>query len=174
VPFIIKPPRGVPVVPGIRDALVELVDMPATVEAFTGVAPRHTHFGRSLLPLLAGGLMHRDAVFCEGGRLKGEDHCAETGAPEVYTEENLYWPRVGLQDRMPEHTKAVMCRTENLKYVRRVYEKDELYDLRSDPGETRNLIDDPAMRNSASRMRDRLLTFFLQTGDAVPHDFNKR
>lgn len=174
VPFIIKPPKGIAVAPGTRDALVELVDMPATVEAFTGIPPRHTHFGRSLVPLLAADGRHRDAVFCEGGRLEGENHCAETGAPEAYTEENLYWPRVGLQDRIPEHTKAVMCRTGEFKYVRRLYEKDELYDLKADPGEVSNLIDSPSMRETGARMRDRMLTFFLETGDAVPHDFNNR
>ncbi|MEK7475716.1 MAG: sulfatase-like hydrolase/transferase [Candidatus Coatesbacteria bacterium] len=174
VPLIVKPPKGTAVTPGVRDALVELVDMPATVEAFSGVAPGHTHFGRSLLPLLAGEREHRDAVFCEGGRLEGETHCAEVGAPEPYTEENLYWPRVALQASMPEHSKAVMCRNRDFKFVRRLYEPDELYDLRADPGETRNLAGDPAVAGVVAAMKERMLTFFLETGDAVPHDFNRR
>jgi arylsulfatase A-like enzyme len=174
VPLIVKPPKGVATAPGIRDALVELVDMPATVEAFTGVAPGHTHFGRSLVPVLAGEREHRDAVFCEGGRLEGERHCAEVGAPEPCTEEGLYWPRVALQARMPEHTKAVMCRNRDFKFVRRLYEPDELYDLRADPGETRNLIDVPAHAGVVAKMKERMLTFFLETGDAVPHDYNRR
>ena len=41
----------------------------------------------------------------------------------------------------PEHTKAVMCRTHDLKYVRRLYEQDELYDLQEDPNEFVNLWD---------------------------------
>ena len=70
----------------------------------------------------------------------------ERGANE--RPDGLYWPRVGLQvrDDAPYHSKAVMCRTADHKYVRRLYdllyERDELYDLR-DPAETRNLIDDP-------------------------------
>ena len=32
VPFIIKPPKGTQIQPGVREALVELVDMRATVE----------------------------------------------------------------------------------------------------------------------------------------------
>lgn len=51
VPLLVKPPAGVAVEPGIRDALVELIDVPATIEALTGIIPRHDHFGRSLLPL---------------------------------------------------------------------------------------------------------------------------
>ena len=38
-----------------------------------------------------------------------------------------------------------MCRTADYKYVRRLYEQDELYDLRADPGELHNRIDDPAL-----------------------------
>ena len=53
VPFLVKPPAAVPVQPRVSDALVELIDFPATVESMTGIAPRHTHFGRSLLPVLA-------------------------------------------------------------------------------------------------------------------------
>lgn len=37
VPFIIKPPSWISVKPGIRNALVELVDFPATVEDITGM-----------------------------------------------------------------------------------------------------------------------------------------
>ena len=33
-----------------------------------------------------------------------------------------------------------------MKYVRRAFEIDELYDLSEDPGETRNLIADPTYR----------------------------
>jgi hypothetical protein len=56
----------------------------------------------------------------------------------------LYWPKLVTQaSEGPEHTKAVMCRTEKHKYVSRLYEKDELYDLVVDPQEMHNLIDDP-------------------------------
>jgi arylsulfatase A-like enzyme len=74
--FLVKPPAGVATEPGVRDALVELIDLPATVAALTGTALNHTHFGKSLLPLIAGRPdPHRDAVFCEGGRVHGEAHC---------------------------------------------------------------------------------------------------
>jgi arylsulfatase A-like enzyme len=176
VPFIVKPPAGAPTQPGVRDALVELIDFPAMVEALTGITPGHTHFGRSLLPLIAGETAtHRDAVFCEGGRLHGETHCMEleSGSSQVPT--GLYWPRVNLQtSEGPEHTKAVMCRTQDYKYVRRLYEQDELYDLRADPGEMHNRIDDPALARVLAGLKDRLLTFFLETGDVVPHETDRR
>ncbi len=175
VPLIIKPPAGTPLRPGVSDALVELVDFPATVEAITGIAPGHTHFGRSLLPVMAGVTdRHRDAVFAEGGRADGEIHCMELESRGGQDSGGLYWPRVGLQSRMPEHTKAVMCRTRRYKYVRRLYERDELYDLETDPGELNNRIEDPALADILAQMRDRMLTFFVETGDVVPHDPDRR
>ena len=176
VPFVVKPPAGVPVRPGIRDALVELIDFPATVEALTGIEPNHTHFGRSLLPLIAGETdEHRDAVFCEGGRLHGETHCMELESTSSQEPTGFYWPRVNLQSSEgPEHTKAVMCRTRDHKYVRRLYEKDELYDLRSDPQELQNRIDDPALAGVLAALKERLLTFYLETGDVVPHEPDQR
>jgi arylsulfatase A-like enzyme len=176
VPFVIKPPAGVPVRPRVSEALVELIDFPATVEALTGIEPRHTHFGRSLLPVLAGETDdHRDAVFCEGGRLHGERHCMELEAESEQKPTGLYWPRVALQaSEGPEHTKATMCRTRDVKYVRRLYEADELYDLRTDPGEQVNRIDDPALADVLERLRDRMLSFYLETSDVVPHRTDRR
>ena len=176
VPFVVKPPAWVPVVPGVRDALVELIDFPATVEDLTGIEPRHTHFGRSLLPLVRDETNeHRDAVFCEGGRLHGETHCMELESTSSQTPTGIYWPRVNLQaSEGPEHTKAVMCRTRDFKYVRRLYEKDELYDLRSDPQELDNRIGDPALADVLAGLRERLLTFYLETCDVVPHETDQR
>jgi arylsulfatase A-like enzyme len=176
VPFLVKPPASLPVRPRVSDALVELVDFAATVFELTGIAPGYTHFGRSLLPVLAGDTdQHRDAVFCEGGRLHGETHCMELESSSNRDPSGLYWPRVGLQSSEgPEHTKAVMCRTSHHKYVRRLYEPDELYDLRADPGETRNRIDDPALQPVLATLKERLLSFYLETCDVVPHDTDKR
>ena len=176
VPLVIKPPSSVPVVPGVRDALVELIDFPATVEELTGIEPQHTHFGRSLLPLIRGETdEHRDAVFCEGGRCHGETHCMELESTSSQDPAGLYWPRVNLQtSEGPEHTKAVMCRTRDHKYVRRLYEKDELYDLRGDPHELVNRIDDPALAGVLEGLKERLLTFYLETADVVPHETDER
>lgn len=176
VPFLVKPPAWVPVQPRVSDALVELIDFPATVEALTGVVLRHTHFGRSLLAVLSGETdEHRDAVFCEGGRLHGERHCMELESASSQVPGGLYWPRVNLQtSEGPEHTKSVMCRTREFKYVRRLYESDELYDLRADPAELRNRIDDPDLAPALAVLKERLLIFFLETGDVVPHDTDQR
>ena len=176
IPFLITPPAWVPVKPRVSEAMVELIDFPATVEALTGIALEHTHFGWSLLPVLAGETdEHRDAVFCEGGRLHGERHCMELESTSSQNPTGLYWPRMDMQrSEGPEHTKAVMCRTKDFKYVRRLYESDELYDLRADPVELHNRIDDPALAGVLIQLKERLLTFYLETCDVVPHDTDRR
>ena len=176
VPLIIKPPQGTQIKPGVQNALVELIDMRATVEVLTGLQPSHSHFGRSLLPQIADQTARqRDAVFCEGGRLHNERHCMELEYGADQSTQGLYWPRVGLQSSIgPEHTKAIMCRTHTHKYVRRLYEKDELYDLVIDPQELRNQIDNPTYSQVLGELKERLLTHYLETTDVVRHEPDRR
>jgi arylsulfatase A-like enzyme len=171
VPFIIKPPKRAPVRPRVSEAMVELMDFAATVFDLTGIEPDYTHFSRSLLPLVAGEVDdHRDAVFAEGGRLYGERHAMELGPNQ--DPEGLYWPRVGLQcrDDGPYHTKGAMCRTKSFKYVRRLYEQDELYDLEEDPQELHNIVEEPAYAEVLAQLKERMLTWYLETCDVVPHE----
>ena len=179
VPFVVKPPDGVPVQPRVSDALVELIDFPATVYALAGIDPAYDHFGKSLLPLLAGDTdQHRDAVFCEGGRRRGEVQAMEreTVPNDHIREHGLYSPRVRLQvsDEGPHHTKAAMCRTPAHKYVQRLYEQDELYDLTADPMEEHNVIDDPAYASVLASLKERLLRWYMETCDVVPRQTDHR
>ena len=89
--------------------------------------------------------------------------------------QDLYYPRLSLQAREgPEHTKAAMCRTKTMKYVRRLYEEDELYDLEQDPQERWNAIRDPAYQDAIARLRERLLDWYVETADAVPLEPDSR
>lgn len=175
VPFLIKPPSLLPVKPSVSDAMVELIDFPATVFELTGIKPSYSHFGRSLVPLLTGKTeQHRDAVFCEGGRLKGERQAMEIESQQ--TPKGLYWPRVGLQtqDDGPEHSKATMCRTKDFKYVRRLYEQDELYDLKRDPAELSNVVHEPAYTDTLAELKERMLSWYQETCDVVPRETDRR
>lgn len=176
VPFVIKPPASVGAQSGVRDAFVELIDFPATVFALTGIQPQYTHFGRSLLPLLRGqATEHRDAVFCEGGRLPGEKQARDYHRDEELTPGLMYWPREVLQDQEgPVLGKATMCRTRDFKFVRRLLEPDELYDLRNDPAELHNLAADPAYASVVERLALRMLDWYQQTADVVPWDEDDR
>ncbi|OPY93101.1 MAG: Choline-sulfatase [Syntrophaceae bacterium PtaU1.Bin231] len=177
VPLIFKPPRSLNTVPGVREAMVELIDFTETVYALTGIEPGYDRFGKSLLPLLRNDRDDfRDAVFCEGGRLKGEVQAMERDSTSADDPAGLYWPRCSLQisDEQPWHGKAVMCRTQTHKYVYRLYEKDELYDLQADPGEEYNLIDDPRYREIATVLKERTLRWMVETADVVPRKTDRR
>jgi hypothetical protein len=128
-----------------------------------------------LLPLIKGEKqVHRQAVFSEGGRLHGEFQAMEDG-PTLRDPNFLYWPRLSWQQAEgPEHTKAVMCRTQKYKYVRRLYEQDELYDLELDPHELINRIADPEYAAIRMQMIETMLTFMVETADTVPHDYDQR
>ncbi len=178
VPFVVKVPSGVPAKPGVRDALMELVDLPATVYELCGVEPPYWHFGRSLLPLVAGQQTeHRDAVFCEGGRLEGERQADEHESTSANDDGlGLYTPRIRLQldHGHAFHSKAAMCRTRTHKYVRRLYERDELYDLERDPQEMNNCIDDPAYAGVRDALRNRMLEWYQSSCDVVPLQSDRR
>ena len=180
VPLIVKPPKRAPVKPRVSDALVELVDFPATVYDLAGIDPGYDHFGKSLLPHLSGDTdAHRDAVFCEGGRLYGERQAMELESASANGgtgSTGLYAPRVRLQttDDAPYHTKAAMCRTKTHKYVRRHYEQDELYDLVADPQEEKNVIGQPAYGDVLTALKERMLRWYMGTCDVVPRKTDNR
>ncbi|MFO7821298.1 MAG: sulfatase-like hydrolase/transferase [Lentisphaeria bacterium] len=177
VPFLIKPPAGTPVKPRVSKALVELIDFSATVYDLTGIDPGYDSFGKSLLPLLAGERdEHRDAVFCEGGRRIRETQAMECESTSAGRDEGLYSPRLRLQktDDAPYHTKAAMCRTKTHKYIQRLYESDELYDLKQDPREEDNRIDDPQYAEIRDTLRQRLMQWYMETCDVVPQNTDRR
>ncbi len=179
VPFIFKPPRDREIQPGISEALIELIDFPATVYALTGIDPGYDHFGQSLLPLLADKTkVHREAVFSEGGRRFGEVQAMEKESLNSHQnpQENLYWPRLSLQadDESPFHGRAAMCRTRRFKYVCRLYERDELYDLEKDPREIFNLTGDPAYDRILEELKERMTNWYMETCDVVPRDLDRR
>ena len=120
---------------------------------------------------------HRDAVFCEGGRLVGEVQASERESLSAGTALGLYSPRVALQvdESAPlRHTKATMCRSDRFKYVRRAFETDELYDLLADPARTRNLIGASEYRDEELALKERMLSWYMETCDVVPLETDRR
>ena len=178
VPFVFKPPRSRGIANGVRDELIELIDFPATVYDLADIDCGYWHYGKSLMPLLQGNsLDHRSVVFTEGGRLRGELQASERESMSANTALGLYAPRIKLQ--MQEagrlaHTKATMARTSEYKYIRRAYEKDEFYDLKHDPGETVNLIQDPSYERQILKHRELMLDWYVRTCDVVPMNTDQR
>lgn len=166
VPLIIKPSIEFKCKPGINNSLVELVDLSATIAEMANIEIEYKQFGVSLVDTLPGKSHGKDAVFCEGGRVRGESWAMEKG----HGPESPYYPRLSTQSKEgPEHTKATMIRMKNLKYTKRLYEKDELYDLSVDPYELNNIIENPNYKNEIVKLQQRMLTYFMETGDWVPN-----
>jgi arylsulfatase A-like enzyme len=180
VPLVVKPPRGTAVTPGVRSqTLTELVDVSATIYALTGIDPGYDSFGRSLLPVIAyPGAPHRDVAFCEGGRRPDEVQVSERESLERFGErapESLYYPKLSIQVNDPAaHCRAVMIRSLAFKYIRRAGQPDEFYDLAEDPQELDNRASDPRYAREIARLKDRLLTWYLDTSDIVPRQTDPR
>jgi len=176
VPLVIKPPRGVPVKPGNRGHLTELVDVTATLYDLLGIAPGYAHQGVSLRASLAGDETPiHDAVFAEVGGRKGEEAFVNTEVLKMSPD--TFYGRQG-QAAIPHHqagSHAVMCRTLQHKNIRRVYTgHHELFDLEADPGETRNLSGCPEYAKVERRLEMLLLDFLLHTADVLPLEPDSR
>ena len=60
----------------------------------------------------------RDFVCSEGGRLQGEEHCTEEVENYFGVVADEYAPRIGIQQKNDgQHTKAVMIRSKEYKYI---------------------------------------------------------
>jgi len=148
VPMIWHVP-GMTGVPGTVDGLVESVDIMPTVLDFCGVPCPSGVQGRSLLPLLGGdpGAVGRESVLVQ-------ERCA---------------PDLAARGVAPETVNLVGVRTEDWKLiVCQGTPHGELYDLREDPGEFRNLWNDPGHKRIQTELTDLLSTQFTGARDPLP------
>lgn len=160
--------------PGVIEGAVargftEMVDILPTLLELADVELRHTHFGTSLVPVIEDPTVSvRDCAFSEGGFRVRDEHLFEVADGE-------YRNKSELEHEQPESTgKCVAMRTDDYTYVFRLYEGDELYDRRSDPDETTNLIDRAEHSDAADRLRGRVLSWLLETSDVIPWDQDPR
>ena len=140
VPFIAA---GGPVKAGVRhEDPAASIDLPATWMDFAGVKPARQLSGRSLKSLLTtgkGGPTDAFAVW-DDGRVEA---LTIKQAVEPYRE----------------------VRTRKAKLIVWESRKQALYDVVNDPGETRNLLDDPAHQAVLKDLRGRLTARMRATGD---------
>lgn len=153
VPFIIGFPGRVK--PGRHDDLVECIDLLPTLFELAGLPEPKENQGRSLAPLIANvgrPYVAREAVF------------SENIIPEVITRGLDFYFEKGKGVKGVRHPDAKMVRTRDWKYNYYPGGPAELYDLRNDPDEYRNLAGDPRHAAVESQMKDRLL-HWLTTAD---------
>lgn len=149
---------------GVAHALVEMIDLPATLAELAGIDLEHRHFGRSFVPVLHDPTAaHRDRAFSEGGfRIAEADQNERFGG-------HPYGLKAELQHERPDLVgRAIAMRTADWTYVYRAEEPDELYDRSADPHETTNLADDPLHAERCRRSRDEVLSWLVETSDVIP------
>ncbi|MFF7774892.1 sulfatase-like hydrolase/transferase [Streptomyces tanashiensis] len=140
VPLLLRKPGAV--CGGVAPHPVSHIDIAPTILDHMGMDVPDLLPGKSLLPVLREPA-HRvnDEVFVEFGRYE-VDHDGFGG----------FQPMRGVFDG-------------RFKLVVNLLSDDELYDLADDPGELRNLIDDPWCSARRNRLHDRLLAWMNETRD---------
>ncbi|GAA3402100.1 sulfatase-like hydrolase/transferase [Paenibacillus hodogayensis] len=128
VPLIVKYPQIVPAGTRSADFAYNLLDLPPTLLEFAGLAPQSFFHGRSLLPLLTGN--------------RPDDWRSEVVSTYNGQQFGLYNQR--------------MIRNRSWKYVWNMTDIDELYDLREDPDELRNVIGDERHGPVLAELRGKL------------------
>jgi arylsulfatase len=136
VPLIIRDPRARRR-SEVRDEMVLNVDLAPTILGYAGLAPAPRMQGRDLAPLYVKGgrggtggrrpqAKWRDQFFYEHATIRNVDFIPSSAALVRKEIKYLYWPD---------------------------FNYEELFDLRRDPHETRNLIGDPAYADRLTALR---------------------
>lgn len=140
VPLVIKFPGGLNA-GRVVEGLVSHLDLVPTILARCGAETDVEFHGRNLSALAEGKVQSlRDGI-------ASEYHSCRWGQPPIPLRA---W------------------RTLEWKYVETVGGDDELYDLAHNPGETRNLIDDPSRQQVRRRMQAQLHEWLASVGDPWP------
>ena len=153
----------------VVDRPVELIDLLPTVLELADIEPAHTHFGRSLLPVIGDPTeRHRDFACSEGGFRTSDQHLFETAG-------FIYEAKARLQHERPDLVgTTISLRTPTHTYVHRRYESDEFYDRVTDPHERRNLIGRPEDLELQQGLRDLLFGWLADTSDVIPWQSHPR
>lgn len=138
VPCIMRWPKGIANPGRVVDEFITLADFAPTFLELAGITPPDDLTGRSLLPFL---------------REETPDDWPDT----VYSQFNgveLYY------------TQRIVA-TKEYKYVYNGFDFDELYDLRHDPHEMVNRIDDPAYADVKRDLVQRMWRFAAREADMI-------
>lgn len=138
VPLVMQLPAVIK--PGSKfDEVVANIDLAPTFLELGGLRPPADMDGKSYLPILRGQkIAWRDSLLYE-----------------------YYW-----EYAFPQTPTVHALRGERFKYINYygLWDINELYDLRADPLETRNLISDPEHRTTVNTMREQLFGVMERTG----------
>jgi len=145
VPAILKMPGGDNGV--VRDELVSLCDFGPTFMDLAGIESTTTFAGQSLAPLLSS-----DSAFRTPHSAFRDALFFQTNGNETY----------GIQ-------RSVV--TDKWRFVYNGYDYDELYDLESDPGQMKNLAQDPSCEGIKKDMYRRIWEFGLAHEEQMINEY---
>ena len=156
VPLAIAAPGNPDLLAGQRcDAPVNLVDLAATLCEFAGTEAPKGNQGASLVPLMDG-TGSREYAFLESG-LAGRG--MTMGDVKNFPDHDWSRPTSDCAPYDPPHRWTGRClgvRDKRYKLITREGQSDELYDLISDPWETRNLIGESELKETVLRLKQAL------------------
>ncbi|MGZ3376245.1 MAG: sulfatase-like hydrolase/transferase [Phenylobacterium sp.] len=168
VPMIARIPGGKSGV--VAPDMVELFDIMPTLLDLAGTQATHTHFARSLMPQLHGGPGDPGrAAFSEAGYNLSEPQAFEPVLPGAYE------AKTRLQNAQPaDVARCAAIRTRTHKLIERPSGLSELYDVRRDPANSINLIDDAAQAKTRTELRQRLADWYITTSGVPATDKDPR
>ncbi len=159
----------------VRDDLIEHIDLAATSLALAGIDVPRWMQGRNVL---ARDYAPRDAVFAARDRCdETVDHIRGVRTERFKYIRNYLPDRPHLQPNRYKDNKPIVKRLRELHAAGKLDElqekllfaptrpAEELYDLRDDPFEIKNLASNPAHRQTLIEMRERLARWEVATND---------
>jgi arylsulfatase A-like enzyme len=144
IPFLLRYPAEVK--PAVRHELVLNLDVTATVLGACGLKPSWRQYGENLLPLV-------------------------TAAPGAVPWRKSFLYQNYRDPAYPKVTFDVLAvRTTTHKYVENDHNPEwtQLFDLQADPGENRNLANDPAASGLLAEMKEELERLKTDAGYTAP------
>jgi arylsulfatase A-like enzyme len=104
---------------------------------------------------------------------------AETEKPESFSGKNVLEP-TGREDIFSTYSgnqyggySQRMVRDRRWKYIWNLTAEDELYDLKTDPGELINRAKDPTVRSERNRLKQRMIAWLEEVNDPMLNPFSR-
>jgi len=181
VPLIVKWP-GVTTAGTVEQKLISHCDLPPTWVEIAGLAVTKKMQGRSMMPLLRGGAHQgREAVFSERNWHDNFDpiRSVRTARYKLIFNAAPHFPYRPAWDleQSPSWAsyldlgKKGALAPQHLRLLRPARPIVEMYDLRADPDEFNNIVDDPAHAEAKLELLKRLSEWMHQTYDYLPPAF---
>lgn len=153
IPLIMRLPGVLPSDTRIEN-LVEFLDVAPTITEILGYGQQEWMQGKSLLALAQGKTTeHKDAVFCQGGV---EYEATRNPAPAKSPKQKV------VHDFPDAMIRSKMIRMGDYKYIYRLAGDHELYNLKDDPEEFNNLVNNPKYKDVLYQLKDRMLRFTIE------------